>query len=84
MESYTFLAIWGEFGPTFEDVLNLMALPRMERRARWAYHSEKRNYYWSFQDHVFKQIHICIVICYFDEGEESHSGLIVLEGLLTY
>lgn len=26
MESYTFIAAWGKFGPMLEDVLNLMAL----------------------------------------------------------
>lgn len=27
VESYAFFVAWGEFGPTLEDVLNLMALP---------------------------------------------------------
>lgn len=30
VESHTFFAAWGEFGSTFEDILNLMALPPHE------------------------------------------------------
>lgn len=27
VETHTFIAAWGKFGPTLEDVLDLMALP---------------------------------------------------------
>lgn len=27
MESHSFIAVWEKFGPTLEDVFNLMALP---------------------------------------------------------
>lgn len=89
VESQRFITAWGEFGPTLEDVLNVMALPLYRNMNAMGATFEKEQviivdcFYWPFQGHTFQQVHVCIMDKLLDKGEGSRS-LLVLEALRAY